>query len=221
MLVWARLTLPTTPCGAPFVEPTIGVLRRHRLSHLPVLYVGESIARAKMLSVCNSMHCTSACCGTGVLADRNEQARILAHADVVRRAMDPEQEQDESKWFDDEILVDHDFPSRQAVGTATTRRGCVFLNHQGRCVLQKATNLGVTDVPLKPFYCTAFPITIHQGTLSLDVDNVEGTRHCCQPASGGVVSAVDAFRAELDHVLGLEGVSELRELLGRPGSRTG
>jgi hypothetical protein len=159
------------------------------------------------------MHCTAVCCSTGVLADIGEQARILAHADVVRRAMDPDQQKDEAKWFDHDVLIDHDFPSRRAIGTVATRHGCVFLNREGRCVLQKATEEGLTEEVLKPFYCTAFPITIHRGILSLDVDNVEGTRYCCQPAPSGARGALDAFSRELLHVLGAEGVEELRQLL--------
>jgi hypothetical protein len=207
------LNNPSLEKEAPSPEPTIGVLRKHRLTHLPVLGVGKSIAASRMLSACNSMRCASTCCGTGVLADRAEHARILAHADVIRSAMDPDQEKDDTKRFDEEVLVDHDFPSREAVGTSTNARGCVFLNREGRCVLQKATLEGLTDVVLKPFYCFAFPITIHMGILSLDIDNVEGTRNCCQPSPNGELAAVDVFAEELVHVLGAEGLAELRDLL--------
>jgi Protein of unknown function (DUF3109) len=213
-VVWPRLSLPLLDdLKAPSPEPTIGVLRKHGLTHLPVLRVGESLVRARMLPACDSARCSSACCGTGVLADRDERERILAHADAVRRAMDPDQERDEKRWFDEERIVDHDFPSREAIGTSTTARGCIFLNREGRCVLQKATSLGYSEVVLKPFYCTAFPITIHQGVLSLDIDNVAGTRQCCQPAPGGDRSPVDVFHGELLHVLGEEGVEELRALV--------
>jgi hypothetical protein len=167
------------------------------------------------------MRCTSSCCGTGVLADRAERANILAHADVIRQAMDPDQEKDVTKWFDAEVLVDHDFPSRAAIGTTTTARGCVFLNREGRCVLQKATLEGLTDVVLKPFYCFAFPITIHMGVLSLDIDNVEGSKGCCQPCPNGDRAAVDVFEEELLHVLGPDGLAELHDLVGKRRSTTG
>jgi hypothetical protein len=167
-----------------------------------------------MHRACNSMSCTSQCCGTGVLADRAEHARILEHADVIRRAMDPDQEKDNTKWFDEEVLHDDDFPSGEAIGTQTNARGCVFLNREGRCVLQKATLEGLARVVLKPFYCFAFPVTIHRGILSLDIDNVEGTQSCCQPTAGGERSVLDVFHEELVHVLGGDGVEELRQVLG-------
>jgi hypothetical protein len=215
------LSTPRLDVEAPSPEPTIGVLRKHRLSHLPVLAVGESLVKSRMVAACNSMRCTSSCCGTGVLADLAEKANIVAHADIVRQAMDPDQEMDPAKWFDDEVLVDHDFPSRRAIGTTTTPRGCIFLNREGRCVLQKATLEGLTDVILKPFYCFAFPITIHMGVLSLDIDNVEGSKGCCQPCPSGERAPIDVFEDELLHVLGREGLAELRDLVGRRRSITG
>ncbi len=198
----------------PLPEPAIGVLRKHRLSHLKELAVGRSIREARMRRACDSMTCTSVCCSTGVLADREEHARILAHTEAIQGVMDSDQEKDPTRWFDDEQIDDPDFPSRVAIGTsASGPRGCVFLNREGRCVLQKATLEGRVPVVLKPFYCTAFPITIDQGMLMLDVDNVAGTAHCCQPASDGERTALDAFRDELVHVLGAEGVEELGQVL--------
>jgi hypothetical protein len=95
------------------------------------------------------------------------------------------------------------------------------LNREGRCVLQKAHLDGLTTVVLKPFYCFAFPITIHRGILSLDIDNVEGSRNCCQPSPHGDRSPIDVFEEELLHVLGAEGLAELRDLVGRNRSTTG
>ena len=197
----------------PLPEPTIGYLRKHKLSHLPEIAVGRSILEARMVRACDSNKCTSVCCGTGVLADRAEKERILAHADAVVATMDPDQPKDPATWFDDEEIRDPDFPSKIAIGTQTSKRGCIFLNTIGRCVLQKAHMDGRVPVVLKPFYCTAFPVTIDQGMLMLDVDNVDGTRECCQPSPHGERTALDIFAYELEHVLGPAGVEELRALL--------
>ncbi|HKQ69312.1 MAG TPA: DUF3109 family protein [Polyangiaceae bacterium] len=194
--------------------PSIGELRRHRLTHLPVLRVDPSMQNARFARACDSNRCTSVCCGTGVYADRAERDRILEHAEAIVRVMDPGQPPDPRAWFDEEELEDADFPSGVGIGTQAGPRGCVFLNQAGRCVLQKAHIEGAVSVVLKPFYCFAFPVTIHEGTLMIDDDNVEGTRTCCQPVTGGERSAMDVFAWELDHVLGPEGVSELRAVLG-------
>jgi hypothetical protein len=196
-------------------EPIIGVLRNHKLRHLPLLRVGESIRSAKMLRACDSTRCPSTCCATGVWADKAEAARILEHVDVIHAAMDPGMERDPARWFDVE-RPDADFPSGIAVGTRATAGGCVFLNGAGRCVLQKAHADGLVPVTLKPFYCFAFPITIDKGTLSMDIDGVDGSTACCRPSPGGERSVMDVFAWELEHVLGAEGVRELQSLLGVP-----
>jgi hypothetical protein len=207
-------TIETKTTQATSPEPSVGVLRHHRLTHLPVVQIGRSIRDAKMARGCDSNQCKSTCCGTGVLADSAEQARILAHVDEIRRAMDDDMEKDPSKWFDDEKIHDRDFPSGVAIGTQTTSRGCIFLNEQMRCVLQKAHADGLTSVVLKPFYCFAFPITLDKGTLSMDIDNVEGTPACCVPVPDGQLAVVDVFEWELEHVLCKEGLAELRGQLG-------
>ena len=196
----------------PLPEPSIGTLKNHKLSHLGAIAVGTSILDCRMAAACDSNKCTSQCCGTGVLADRAEKERILAHAAEVIATMDPDQPHDPAKWFDEEEVSDKDFPSGVAVGTQTMKRGCIFLNQEGRCVLQKANMEGRVPV-LKPFYCTAFPVTIDQGMLMLDIDNVEGTKLCCQPTDGGPRTALDVFAFELEHTIGAEGVAELRALL--------
>jgi hypothetical protein len=195
------------------IEPSLGVVRSHNLSHLPVLQVGKSIRDCRMSAACDSTSCQSTCCGTGVLADLKERDLVLSHVDEVRRAMDADQEKDPAKWFDGEEIADTDFPSGVAVGTQTNERGCIFLNAKGRCVLQKATAEGIAKVVLKPFYCFAFPLTVDRGTLVMDVDNVEGTTRCCVPVPDGERSVLDVFEGELIHILGLDGFGELRAVV--------
>lgn len=193
-------------------EPSIGTLKKHKLAHLGDIQVGKSMLECRMAQACDSNKCTSQCCGTGVLADRAEKERILAHAAEVIATMDDDQPKDPSKWFDAEEVHDNDFPSKVAIGTQTIPRGCIFLNKIGRCVLQKANMEGRVPV-LKPFYCTAFPVTVDHGMLMLDIDNVEGTKLCCVPTEGGPRTALDVFAYELEHTIGAEGVAELREIL--------
>ena len=198
-------------------EPIVGELRRHHLPHLPVLRVGASVRDARFMRACDAGRCSSVCCGTGVYADSRERESILEHANSVIAIMDPEQPKDPSAWFDDERLEDADFPSGVGVGTQTGERGCVFLNGEGRCVLQIAHQTGLVPMVLKPFYCWAFPVTIYGGILALDIDNVPGTRTCCQPVDDSTVensrTALDVFEWEFLHVLGPDGVAELREVL--------
>jgi hypothetical protein len=201
----------TSPSTTP--EPIVGVLRRHRLTQFRALGVGCSIVDARMAAACDSNHCGSTCCGTGVWADQAEHDRILEHASAVVAVMDPDQPRDPRDWFDDERRLDSDFPSGVAIGTRTAARGCIFLDAKGRCVLQKATAEGLAPVVLKPFYCFAFPITIDRGTLMVDIDNVEGTTRCCVPVAGGPRTILEAFAWELEHVLGKDGFDELRSML--------
>ncbi len=208
------MSLPIYPHGdRALPEPSIGTIKKHKLAHLGEIQVGKSMLEARMASACDSNKCTSTCCGTGVLADRAEKERILAHAAEVIATMDPDQPKDPAAWFDAEEVQDNDFPSKIAIGTQTmVPRGCIFLNMQGRCVLQKANMEGRVPV-LKPFYCTAFPVTVDHGMLMLDIDNVEGTKLCCVPTEGGTRTALDVFAYEIEHTIGPEGVAELRAIL--------
>ena len=63
---------------------------------------------------------------------------------------------------------------------------------------------------LKPFFCTAFPITLLHGTLWVDELCLEGPARCCRPAADGALSVLDVCDTELRHMLGDEGLEELR-----------
>ncbi len=114
---------------------------------------------------------------------------VVANAELVQSNMDPEQEQDPERWFA-ETRNDADFPSRRAVATAVVNGGCVFLNSARRCVLQKASMSQPPEKPLdlKPFFCTAFPITIDAGRLEIE----EGyDADCCIVTPDGVLDVFD------------------------------
>ena len=53
--------------------------------------------------------CDATCCHGGVYADPVEKERILAHAELIKAHMEPDQQHDTAQWFDDEVVDDIDF----------------------------------------------------------------------------------------------------------------
>lgn len=135
---------------------------------------------------------------------------ILAHASQVQAQMDEAQEHDPERWFAEE-RDDVDFPSRRAVATAISNGACVFLNGAGRCVLQTVSERSPEPrIDLKPFFCTAFPITIDTGQLEIG----EGyDTACCILADHGTQDVFDLCAHELEYMLGQEGARELEEIV--------
>ena len=127
-----------------------------------------------------------------------------------------DQPRDTRRWFSRRSVADADFPSGRAVHTRVKEGRCVFLNGEGRCVLQKAARPGL---PLKPFFCTAFPVTIAHGVLMLDDEDYRAGQPCCEATKGGPLTVFDTCGAELRHVLGAAGASRLRALAARTPSR--
>ena len=148
----------------------------------------------------------------GVGVDVAERDRILAHADLVRRAMDPGQDQDRrAAGSRRPRSSDPDFPSGRCVGTRVRENACVFLDAARRCVLQTATIAAARPgFELKPFFCSAFPVTVADGTLWIDELCLEAPERCCRPTPGGPLSVLDVCEIELRHVLGNAGLEELR-----------
>lgn len=194
-------------------------LPRTNLSHLAVLEVSPNLLTARFGRGCATSRCDATCCAHGVLVDLQQQAQILAHADVVRGLMDdPGQNADPSQWFEDEVIADADFPSGYAASTRIKDNRCSFLNRTGRCVLQMATGaLGGGGIDLKPFFCTLFPVTIEHGVLMLD-PNLRGPATCCGECPDGELTVLDVCSSELYHALGHAGVQELRRLMSGPPS---
>jgi Fe-S-cluster containining protein len=186
------------------------VLRRHRLTHLPELRVEPSMLTARFAADCSMSRCTGRCCAHGVYVELAERQAILDNAAAIQAQMDASQARNPAVWFDPEPIEDADFVSGRAVGTAEVNGGCVFLNEAGRCVLQKASTIQTGN--LKPFFCVAFPVTIDKGALCLDDPRAVD---CCTPDPGGQRTVFDLCARELDHVLGADGVGELRRLFSR------
>lgn len=197
-------------------EPTReckSVLRNHKLSYLPELKVDNNIFESRFANGCATCNCNAACCQTGVWVDVEERNMILSKAEIVQRYMGPRQDKNPKNWFEKREFVDKDYPSGRRVGTRVRNHHCVFLDGHGRCVLQKATNAEAEGkFDLKPFVCSAYPITIEDGTLMIDDEEVTGRPQCCSVVPGCELNVFDVCREELNYVLGTEGVQELRHL---------
>jgi Fe-S-cluster containining protein len=189
------------------------VLTKHRLSFLANLTVTEKFFRRGFAVGCSMANCDATCCRHGVYADLGERENILAHAAMIRRHLEPGQEHDPARWFEDEVIDDPDYPSGKAVGTRATENGCVFLDQAGRCTLQKAAVAeGMNRFALKPFYCVAYPVVIEHGILQLDDSQHVNRPQCCMITDTPALDAFDVCSAELEFVLGKEGLEELRSL---------
>lgn len=183
-----------------------------RLAHLGRLTVHRSIFARRFATGCATRRCDASCCALGVLVDIREREQVLAHADLVRRLMTPGQDPDPAHWFAREERHDPDFPSGRASHTRAGPGGCVFLDAERRCSLQKASVAAGVD--LKPFFCTLFPITLSGGVLLVQEETDGFTQApCCGPQHGGPLTVFDVCAAELEHALGADGLATLRAIV--------
>jgi hypothetical protein len=127
--------------------------------------------------------------------------------------MEPFQEHDPAKWFDDEVEIDADFPSGKVVNTNSHTGSCVFLNSSRRCVLHAAEE---ASPGLKPFYCRAYPIAIAHGRVTIDADWCPEETHCCGPVEGGPLTVLDVCGGELTFMLGEAGFREVQQVANDP-----
>jgi hypothetical protein len=189
------------------------VLLRHRLSHLKALRIDPALFHKGFQADCVVGKCDGTCCKSGVYADVEEQKTILKHATLIKKHMDPGQETDVTRWFERRKISDDDFPSGQCIGTESSKRGCVFLNAKGHCVLQKTSlSEGLGAHALKPFYCFAYPITIDRGVLTIHESEFAQRPQCCGIAGKGTKTAIEVCAEELEFMLGKDGFAGLLEL---------
>jgi hypothetical protein len=182
--------------------------------HRRELRIAPTLLEARFGSGCQTRRCEGVCCRGGVWLDPGERDAILAHADLVREAMDPGQPRDTRRWFSRRVIRDPDFPSGRAVHTRKRKGRCVFLNGGGRCVLQKAS--AARGAPkLKPFFCTAYPVTIVDGVLTLDDEDYRTEPACCGSSPAGRLTVFQTCDMELRHVLGAAGIKRLRRIAAR------
>lgn len=188
-------------------------LKNHRLQHIPKLYIDPEILTKRFSPSCSMCHCNGSCCAEGVLLDIEDKERILAHADLIKRYLEPQQEFDVSKWFDHSVEFDIDFPSGQCDGTTVRNGGCVFQDSKGLCALQKtAMAEGMDKFALKPFFCVAFPLVIDQHMLTLDDPEFTNRPQCCTVVPEGSLSAFDVCREEFEYILGQDGLREIEKV---------
>ena len=194
-------------------EGLLKVLKKHDLKHIPELYVDPEIFMPRFSPVCSMCHCNGTCCAEGVLLDLKDKERILAHAELIQRHLEPQQEHNFDKWFDNMIETDKDFPSGQCDGISVQANKCVFLDSKGLCALQKAAMAeGMDKYALKPFYCVAFPLVIDQHVLTIDDPDFTRRPQCCSIIPEGSLTALDVCREEFEYILGAEGLQEMEEL---------
>ncbi|MCX6121851.1 MAG: DUF3109 family protein [Ignavibacteriales bacterium] len=194
-------------------EKLLKILQKHKLGHIPELHVDPEILTQRFSPNSSMCHCNGTCCTEGVLLDVKEKELILAHADMIKKYLEPEQEKDAAKWFDNNIEHDSDFPSGKCDGTAVQGNSCVFLCSKGLCALQKtAMAEGMDKFALKPFYCIAFPITIDEHVLTTYEPEFTNRRQCCSIVADGPMTVLDVCREEFEYILGTEGLKEIEEL---------
>lgn len=154
--------------------------------------------------------CTSKCCKHGVYLDITERDEILSHADVIKVYFDETQTKDRTKWFDNYEELDSDFTSGKCVSTAVHNDKCVFLDKEGRCVLQVVEiEECLPRFSLKPFYCIIFPIVKVDGVFQYD-DFCYGESACCTASKMSDEKMVEVCSNELQHALG---VSKYKEVM--------
>jgi len=153
--------------------------------------------------------CTSKCCRHGVYLDPTERDRILTHANIVEKYFDETQTKDRGRWFDNSEEEDSDFPSGKCVSTEVYNDKCVFLDKDGRCVLQVAEKEeGMQRFSLKPYYCVLFPIVMVDGIFRYD-DFCSGESACCTSSRESAEKMVEVCSIELRHALGASKYDEV------------
>ena len=179
---------------------------------MTALRLDPGVARKRFPAGATTRNCDGRCCRMGVWVDLAERDAILALASLVQAAMDEDQPHDPRTWFEADIREDGDVPSGYAAGTALPDGYCVFLNARRRCVLHIVSD--DAGVPLKPFFCAAFPITVNGGIVLIDPAAERCAPGCCGSAVDGPATVLDVCPAELELVLGSAAVADLRAQLG-------
>jgi hypothetical protein len=194
-------------------EVSLKVLKKHNLKHIAELRIDPEILQQRFSPGCSMCHCNGTCCAEGVLLDLQDKERILAHADLIKKYLEPQQEHNIEKWFDHNIEYDIDFPSGRCDGTAVRNGGCVFRDSKGLCALQKtAMAEGMDKFALKPFYCVAFPLVIDGHMLTLDDPEFTNRPECCSMVPDGSMTVLDVCREEFEYILGTEGLGEIEKI---------
>lgn len=153
--------------------------------------------------------CSGECCNYGVYTDSKEAEHILSIKEKVISLMDESQSSNLKDWFE-APEEDEDFESGIAVGTNIVNGKCSFLDVNGLCTLQKlANNEQRFKWDHKPIYCVLFPLTVYEGSLTVDDEHIDRLKTCNKDISS--TSIYEACQEELLHFLGEDGLKELEE----------
>ncbi len=158
---------------------------------------------------CGPYQCDGTCCCDGVWVDVKERDQILKEKDLIKKYMDDTQNKNHEEWFA-EYWEDPDFPSGAAVGTTVYKNNCVFLNKEGRCVIQvAATQEGRDRWDIKPFYCVLFPVSVTEKTLTFD-EHMEGEgTTCCNIYPEYQTPMFEGCKDELVYAVGEDGYQKM------------
>jgi len=155
-----------------------------------------------------SCKCAGECCHYGVYADLKEYEYIMSIKDKIIPLLDESQTKDINSWFE-EPEDDDDFDSGVAVGTEIINGKCTFLDKNGLCTLQKLAMMdGEHKWKYKPIYCILFPLTVFEGSLTIDDEHIDRLKSCnSNPAFE--ISIYESCLEELQHFFGDDGFNEL------------
>ncbi|MBI5715232.1 MAG: hypothetical protein HZC38_17680 [Chloroflexi bacterium] len=167
---------------------------------------------------CEISECEARCCAGGVLISLSHKEKILAHAALIQPHL-PEERRDPALWFDGVLVQDADFPDGVAEGTHVVddpthpaSETCIFLRPQDRYCALQMTSIVNDQHPwsLKPFFCALHPVTLDNGCVILDENNViyQNGGHC-QRASVITKPLYETFDVELQLILGEADYNEL------------
>jgi Fe-S-cluster containining protein len=195
------------------------ILRNHSLKPFAELKVGDDVFKTRYEKDCSMSNCRGRCCVDGVDLDIVERDRIIEHANLIQPCMDETQDRNPQNWFET-THPDADFSSGECATTSLKENGCVFLNKDGRCVVHIAeSQMSQGFGYLKPFFCRAFPVCIVNGTLCVDDEQCPDEHKCCGPVKNGPLTILDVCAAELEFMLGANGLAELRTMMRERVSR--
>lgn len=167
---------------------------------------------------CDMSVCSGQCCNWGVYMDRDFQPLIMKYESEIINVMDEFQPKDCSKWFENELEEDSDYPSGYAIGTelyvnsnGTTQ--CVFKDKNHFCSLQvMAMGKGIHKWEIKPKYCIMYPMTIVDNVLTCDIEHSERLDYCGASHHENFTQTVfEAMTEEIKFILGEEGFNFLNE----------
>jgi Fe-S-cluster containining protein len=180
------------------------------MSEIPELVIDGLKIDPKIFTFPFGCKCNGECCHYGVYTDYEEFELISSLKDRLIPLMDKTQTTDVEKWFE-EPTDDADFKSGKCVGTELHEGKCVFLDKKGLCIIQRlAIEEGANPWKYKPLYCILFPLTIYEGSLTIDEEHIDRLKYC-NKINVKESNLFDFCKGEIVHLLGEAGLQQLIE----------